>query len=322
MNYIKYRSIGLVIFLGLFNNVLMAQPLFSPYADLTINTHWSSEYQDMVPMDLDIIGENNGLKSYHLAFITDSGNCQPAWGSQPSYSLANQWGKHLTDSLAKKGFATVVSFGGASGNDLSLSCDQATLLTILQQTVVTYQAKSLDFDVENGTANVPKLMSVLKQFQQKNPTIALSFTLPVMPEGLTYEGKNIIEQAKKANLQFNVNIMAMDYGPSYNGDMGAYAIQAATSLHDYLKTMYPQQSDTDVWKRIEVTPMIGVNDVNIEQFTLENARVLKQFAIEHQVGLSMWSIARDKPCADQWASPICSGRGLQKVEYEFIKNMK
>ena len=315
-------KIGLSIFIFVFSSTLLAKTQFSPYADITINTHWSSEYQDMVPMDLDLIGVNNHIKGYHLAFITDSGICQPAWGSQSAYSVASQWGKHLTDSLASQGIETTVSFGGASGNDLSLNCDKNALLAILKDTVTTYQAKHLDFDVENGTANVSKLISVLQRFQQQHPNITLSFTLPVMPEGLTYEGKSMIEQARKANLDFNVNIMAMDYGPSYTDDMGKYAIQAATSLHDYLQSLYPHLSDTELWQKIEITPMIGVNDVNIEQFTLDNARVLKDFAETHHIGgLSMWSIARDKPCSEKWASPVCSGNGLQQKNYDFVNAM-
>jgi chitinase len=297
--------------------------IFSPYADITINTHWDSQYQDMEPMDLTTIALNQGIQSYHLAFITDSGTCKPAWGAQETYSIASQWGKHLTDKLAENNIAIAVSFGGASGNDVSLNCSKEELSALFKNTVNVYHAKTLDFDIENGTANVPKLMQALQAFQQQNPKIQLSFTLPVMPEGLTAQGKSIIEAAKGAGLNFHVNIMAMDYGPAYAGDMGEYAIQAATALHDYLHTLYPSQSEANIWPLIEVTPMIGVNDVNVEQFTLQNADRLAQFAKEKQLGmLSMWSIARDKPCADKWASPTCSGNNLQLSDFEFTKHFQ
>jgi chitinase len=58
--------------------------------------------------------------------------------------------------------------------------------------------------------------------------------------------------------------------------------------------------------------MIGVNDVNVEQFTLADADLLRNFARENNLwGLSMWSANRDYPCADKSPSITCSGNNLQ-----------
>lgn len=212
------------------------------------------------------------------------------------------------------------SFGGASGTDISYHCDKSQLINTFNQVVNQYHANVLDFDIENGTANIPNLLQALKLFQKEHPDVLLSFTLPVMPEGLTSVGKEIITSAATLGLHFNVNIMAMDYGPAYSGDMGDYAISAATNLHQFLQEIYPDKKPEALWQMIEVTPMIGVNDVNTEQFTLSNAAQLKQFAQKNLLGgLSMWSFNRDKPCADKWASPICSGNNLQSHDYEFVK---
>lgn len=294
---------------------------YSPYADLTINTRWDSQYQDMEPVDLAAISQKSGIKNYHLAFITDAGSCAPAWGSQSSYSLEKGWGSHLTDKLRANSIGYIISFGGASGNDISMACSESQLVSIFEQTLKTYQPQGLDFDIENGSANVSKLFSALKKFHQTHPKIKISLTLPVMPEGLTLTGKDIINQAKANGINFSVNIMAMDYGPAYVDDMGVYATQAATNLFNYLKEIYPGKSDSDLWKMVEVTAMIGVNDVNVEQFTLKNADTLSQFARQKNLStLSMWSVARDNPCADKWASPICSGNGLQTKPYEFSEH--
>src|SRR6185437_1793632 len=197
-----------------------------------------------------------------------------------------------------------VFFGGANGNDISLHCDKNQLIKTYNEVIDVYHATALDFDIENGTAEVPKLIQALQVVQAQRPEILLSFTLPVMPEGLTPAGKDIVTQAKQAGLEFQVNIMAMDYGPANYGNMGDYAIAAATHLHAFLKELSPHISSSALWKAVGVTPMIGVNDVNIEQFTLQDADKLKQFAQKNQLGgLSMWSFTRDKPCADKWASP-------------------
>lgn len=319
----KIKTIISAAVLSLSTNAFAFNTEFSPYADLTINTHWDSRYQDMEPMDLVAIASSQQLNSFHLAFVTDSGLCEPAWGGQSMYTLKEQWGRHLTDVLHNNKVNIAVSFGGASGTDLSKNCEISQLEEVFQQTLSIYHAKTLDFDLENGTADVDKLMTSLKLFQQKFPTIETSFTLPVMPEGLTYAGKQILNAAKSAGIHFKVNIMAMDYGPAYNGDMGDYAINAATAVYNELADFYPEVDSNKLWSLIKVTPMIGVNDVNTEQFTLQNADKLKQFADLKQLGgLSMWSVARDKPCADPWASPICSGNQLQQADYQFTQHLR
>ena len=291
---------------------------FSPYADFTINTHWDSRYQDMEPMDLATIASANTIKSYHLAFITDAGRCDPAWGGQSTYSVNTGWGQHMTNQLRSHGIHYIIAFGGASGNDLSAACSNAELTAVFEKVITLYQPQGLDFDIENGTANVAKMMASIKQVQQVHPELPISFTLPVMPEGLTPMGETVIKQAKSAALKYTVNIMAMDYGPGYVEAMGNYAIQAATSLFHFLKNLYPTQTDSAIWKMVEVTAMIGVNDVNAEQFTLVDADTLRNFADQNNIGgLALWSIARDNPCPDKWASPICSGNSLQTISYEF-----
>lgn len=292
--------------------------LFSPYVDLTLNTYWDSQYQDMEPMDLIEISRSTGIRDYHLAFITDAGSCNPAWGGQANLAVSTAFGQHLTDKMRANLIGYTISFGGANNSDISFSCSESQLINTFTQIINLYQPNGLDFDIENGSANVAKLMKALKQIQNTHPEIKLSFTLPVLPEGLVASGQEIIRLAKDYNLHYAVNIMAMDYGSAYVNDMGQYAIQAATNLFTFLQKIYPEKSDTVLWQMVEVTPMIGVNDVNVEQFTLTNVDTLRNFAKQNHLGLlSMWSIARDKPCAGQWASPICSGGNLQTVPYEF-----
>lgn len=261
-------SQALSIINGLFLSTNVVAFSFSPYVDLTLNVHWDHQTQQLEVMDLVTPALQHGIKAYHLCFITDSGQCQPAWGSQQTYSVASGWGSQQANLLAQHGIQTNVSFGGANGTDISSSCNQTQLVSIFKQVISTYHAGALDFDIENGTADVAKLVSALKTVQKTHPKVKLSFTLPVMPEGLTFQGKEIVKAAQQGDLKFNVNIMAMDYGPAYSGDMGQYATQAAFNLHQFLKELYPNRSATELWQQVEITPMIGVNEVATGQFTL------------------------------------------------------
>jgi hypothetical protein len=51
------------------------------------------------------------------------------------------------------------------------------------------------------------------------------------------------------------------------------------------------------WRRVAVTPVLGVNDVTDEIFTLADAKELAAFAqAKHLAWLSLWSANRDSEC--------------------------
>ena len=104
--------------------------------------------------------------------------------------------------------------------------------------------------------------------------------------------------------------MTMDYGSPSAGvcvvsgslcDMGQSAIQAAYNLHDHWGVPYAN---------IELTPMIGGNDVAGEAFTLEDADAVAGFAIANKLaGVHYWSYDRDTDCPPGSASPTCNSLG-------------
>ena len=59
--------------------------------------------------------------------------------------------------------------------------------------------------------------------------------------------------------------------------MGSYAIDAATAADAQVASVLGISAGA-AWSKIAVTPMIGVNDVTDEVFTLANARQLEAFA--------------------------------------------
>ncbi|MCG7205877.1 glycoside hydrolase family 18 protein [Streptomyces arenae] len=264
---------------------------FAPYVDTSLYPAF----------DLLAAVDATGVKNYNLAFITDGGGCTPKWGGVSDLSsdaVAAQIG-----ALRAKGGDVRVSFGGASGSELATTCSSADALAAAYgKAVDAYKLTKVDFDVEGGalpntTANTNRAKAIAK-LQASHPGLDVSFTLPVMPEGLTQDGVNLLSNAKANGVRIStVNIMAMDYGASYNGDMGTYATQAATATQAQIKSVLGL-SDAAAWKSVAVTPMIGVNDVSTEIFKVDDATQLVDFAKSKGLGgLSMWSATRDKQCA-------------------------
>ncbi|MEU2437708.1 cellulose binding domain-containing protein [Streptomyces rubradiris] len=287
---------------------------FAPYVDTSLYPAF------------DLLGaaDATGVKNYTLAFLTDGGGCTPKWGGVTDLTgdgVAAQIG-----ALRAKGGDVRVSFGGAAGSELATTCSSADALAAAYgKAVDAFQLTKVDFDVEGGAlpdkaANTRRAQAIAK-LQARHPGLDVSFTLPVMPEGLTQAGVDLLADAKANGVRIGtVNIMAMDYGASYGGDMGTYAEQAATATQAQVKSVLGL-SDAAAWKTVAVTPMIGVNDVSSEVFKVEDATQLVNFARSKGLGwLSMWSATRDKGCAGgpkPAADPTCSS--VAQDPYAFSK---
>ena len=264
---------------------------FAPYVDTSLYPAF------------DLLGNvtATGVKNYNLAFITDGGGCTPKWGGVTD--LASDGVASQIGALRAKGGDVRVSFGGASGSELATTCGSASALaTAYGKVVDAYGLTKVDFDIEGGAlpntaANTIRAQAIAK-LQQQHPNLDVSYTLPVMPEGLTQDGVNLLSNAKSNGVKIGtVNIMAMDYGPAYSGDMGTYSEQAATATQAQVKSVLGL-SESAAWKAVAVTPMIGVNDVSSEVFKVDDATRLVAFAKAKGLGgISMWSATRDKQCA-------------------------
>ncbi|MFI8187318.1 cellulose binding domain-containing protein [Streptomyces sp. NPDC085946] len=263
---------------------------FAPYVDTSLYPAF----------DLVASAEATGVKDYNLAFVTDGGGCTPKWGGVTD--LASDAVAAQIGALRARGGDVRVSFGGAAGSELGTTCASADALAAAYGKVVdTYKLTKVDFDVEGGAlpnkaANTRRAQAVA-ELQRRHPGLDVSFTLPVMPEGLTQDGVDLLADAERNGVRITtVNIMAMDYGPAYSGDMGTYAEQAATATQAQVKGVLGL-SDSAAWKTVAVTPMIGVNDVTTEVFKVDDATQLVNFAKAKGLGwLSMWSATRDKQC--------------------------
>ncbi|MFE6161918.1 chitinase [Streptomyces sp. NPDC056486] len=260
--------------------------------------------------------DSSGTPStYNLAFVVAEGSdCTPVWGGTTDIgddSVASRIAK-----LKKTGGAVRVSFGGAAGKELALTCDSASRLAAAYAKVLDATgATEADFDIEGDaltdSASVARRSEAIALLQKKRDLKA-TFTLPVMPSGLDADSMALLDSANDHDARVStVNIMAMNYGTSYTGDMGDYAITSATKAHAQIKKVFGL-SDRNAWNGLAVTAMAGVNDVKGETFTLADAAQLRSYGEKKGIAwLSMWSSSRDKECEDGTsttkAQNSCSG---------------
>ena len=161
----------------------------APYVDLS---GWPTP-------NLTQIRAASGLSHLTAAFITSAGGCTPAWGGYPSLgmtSTGDQIGamnKSITDVQAAGG-KVIVSLGGAFGSELALTCTDVTSLKNAYKSVVDkYNLTRIDFDIEGGAqndraANVRRGQALAALQAERKATgkpLTVTFTLPVMPTGLT-----------------------------------------------------------------------------------------------------------------------------------------
>ncbi|WP_205876006.1 cellulose binding domain-containing protein [Mycobacterium camsae] len=282
---------------------LWGEPEFSPYVDLTLFPQF----------DFAGAGANGDIDHVMLGFITSNSQGQPAWGGFDAYSIDGGNLRYLIDNqiaaMHTAGIDATISFGGAANQELALTTPNAEALAAKYTSVMDeYGIRKLDFDIEGAAqgdvASLTRRSQAIAMLQAEGNSsgspVEVSFTLPVLPTGLTHVGMGVVTNAIANGVDIaHVNIMTMDYfdpSLSYDGKMGDYAIQAATAVHDQLVPLYPSKTDAEIWAMIDVTPMIGVNDNPVEVFTLADAQKLTDFAETKGLGgVHMWSANRDYP---------------------------
>jgi hypothetical protein len=267
----------------------------APYVDLTSGTSGM----------LDTAIKTAGVNSYTAAFITGAG-CTPTWAG---VAIGSSDVNAKIARAQKAGAQTIISFGGAIGQELAQSCTSTASLVNAYQSVITkYHVNHLDFDIEGApiadTAANNRRYQAINTLRTRNSGLVISLTIPVLTTGPDFNGDAFLKAAKTNNTRIDiVNAMTMDYGGAI-ADMGAAAISAAQGTLASAKRAGLNFS----MRNIGITPMIGRNDVAGETFTSKNADKVIQFANSNGVGrLAFWSLNRDQPCKNGAGLSDCSG---------------
>jgi hypothetical protein len=278
------------------------------------------------------VAEDTGVRYFTLAFVQALGNeCKPGWDGVGA--LEKMYFMPDLEKLRAAGGDVIVSFGGASGVELGRACeDVESLKAAYQEVVEVLGVTHLDFDLEGDDLDDPESIERRSQaiallqaeYEGTDRELVISYTLPVLPSGLTENGMNTLQAAIDAGVEVEVvNIMTMNFGDPSAGSMGEHTIEAAESLVSQLQPIYPEKSDDELWSMVGLTPMIGINDVGSNIFTTEDAEVVTEFAAEKSIArLAMWSYERDEACINN--QPVlmnnCSGTTQDPLAFSAIFN--
>jgi hypothetical protein len=281
----------------------------------------------------------NGGKTITMAFATgECGSENWAGVGGDAFATAN------VPMLEQAGAKYIVSTGGAAG---SFTCGTDAGMTTFIDRWASSGLVGVDFDIEAGQSQavIQALIQRIQAAHGSYPKLRFSLTLATLannngastamslgasaPDSFNTYGDESL-QAVKSTLGFDgsastwpsyltVDLMTMDYGAASSGvcvvsggqcQMGQSALQAAYNLHDKWGVPYAN---------IELTPMIGGNDTQPEQFTLADADTVAEFALANGLaGVHYWSYDRDTDCPAGSSSSTCNSLGTAGT-YGFLK---
>jgi hypothetical protein len=280
-----------------------------------------------------LLAETPGIRYFSLSFVLSAADkCYARWNAKTE--IDDIFLQRALEKLRAAGGDIIVSLGGAGGDELGLVCpDVASLVAQYQRVIDELGVTALDFDIEGDeikdAVSIARRSEAIALLQaaanEKEQPLLISFTLPTATTGLTANGMAVLESALAFGVEMDVvNIMTMNFGGDASPDaMGANTIQAAESLFAQLQMLYPEKNDAQIWNMIGLTPMLGVNDVEIETFTLADAEQITAFALEKGIRrLAMWSLERDKACVSGVRAklPNCSGILQDDLAFSAIFN--
>ena len=272
-------------------------------------------------------GQASGVKYFTLAFLQSTGrkSCSLDWNGNSSQPL----GYYASDiaALRAAGGDVIPSFGGYSadqgGTEIADSCTNVSQIAADYESVITTLGVTrLDMDVEakslSNTAGINRRNEAIAMIEAwaaaQGIPLQIQYTLPVEQTGLDATGEAVLQNAVTDGAAVtSVNIMVFDYYIAGEGtvNMGQAAINAATSTHAQLASVYPGLSSAQIWTMEGMTLLPGIDDYpkKTEVTYLTDAQTMLSFAESNGMNfLSIWAIQRDNGgCPGTTDSNTCSG---------------
>ena len=288
--------------------------VYSPYKDVTIAVDAQTKAlgSAVAGQVTPLIAQGtstSGVSALTWAFA--NGECgAETWNGIDAQALADT----NVAAFDRAGVGYILSTGG-QGGVFTCGSDEG-----MERFIARYDSAHLlgvDFDIEHTQTDegIDALVQRIVVAQRKRPQLRFSFTLATFAASdgsnasLNEKGEAVMRAIRRHRLKdYYLNLMVMDFGaarPEHcvvrqgRCDMAASAVRAARNAS--AKYGVPL-------KRIELTPMIGVNDVVENVFSLADAQLVARVARQQGLGgLHFWSLDRDRACppSSSAVAPTC-----------------
>ncbi len=280
---------------------------------------------DNSPQSIQDIVSGSGEKEFLLAFVLDSGGCNPAWDGDSAHAVGSDAtvASDVT-AIRNAGGDVSVSFGGYNGTELGATCGgSAGMAAAYQKVIDAYHLTRIDLDWEGDDldANMAVRWGAIKTLEQNNPGLKVTLTIPMTTVGLPDTGKDEIRQAIADGARIDVvNIMDFDFGLTSGTETDA-AETVANDVNTQLQSLYGWDSAT-AWGHTSIQLMNGHTDQPSELFTQDTFNTLLAFARgKHAAAFTYWDVNRDRTCdpsvPHNWADGACSS--VTQNTWDFTK---
>lgn len=257
------------------------------------------------------------VRALTLAYVTSCGGA-PAWAGAVLTDTLYMAGQ--VRELRMAGGDVIVSFGGPDGAELAEDVrDPVALCAAYASVVDGYTLAWVEFVPCGPAALADDVVDVrnraIRLLQRRCPGLVVSYALPCTPEGLTPEGRGVLRSAKVCGARVDVvTVLAGNFGddvaPNPAGRMAAYVRQAALNSKAHVCECFPDAA-------LGVAPTIGVNDVESEVVTLDDADRIAAFVADMpwMRYASFWSLNRDRDDGARNATFESSGIRQRPLEF-------
>lgn len=286
-----------------------------------------------------LVSAASGAKDISLAFLQAPAqqSCSVDWDGIVTTPVSYALYGHEILQIRSRGGNVVISFGGyaadVTGTDIAESCSSAgTIASVYEDVALTYGVTRIDLDVESSAlddfASIARRNHAVHLAEawaaRHHRLLQFTYTIPGFLNGPGADERRMLTNAvmQKAVITA-VNFMTFDFPAQGRQDMAADSELAAQRLYAFLKGLYPKASPGQLWGRVGLVEMIGIDDSGKNQtFTLADGRAVEAWSTRAGIGeLSFWALQRDNGGCPGRSRAMGDCSGLRQGQWQFSREM-
>jgi hypothetical protein len=272
------------------------------------------------------VAQESGARYLSFAFLqtASAGSCTAYWNGDTTEPVAPAtFGSEITQLQAAGGNA-IPSFGGYTADttdtDIADSCTSVSAIAqVYENVITTYHVPRIDLDIEadslTNTAGINRRNEAVAQVERwaaaRRQPIQFSYTMPSTTTGLDAAELAVLSNAIADGARVSlVNFLTFDYYLGTQQEMAADTETAVADGYSQLQSLYPADTPAQLWHKIGVTEMPGIDDFGPDEtFTQADAVTVLRWARASGIStLSFWALQRDNGgCVGTKGAGSCSG---------------